>query len=115
MQLLYIAASSQSKKLIHYSAVQDAPWKWYEVFDIGKVPATGGHGTDLVKPHPELREIIVNWFATTLIKTPGHAPADHIAAAPILNDVYFDGGAVRAEQKLREARAKDPQAQLWHI
>jgi tetratricopeptide (TPR) repeat protein len=55
----------------------------------------------------------VHWFVTTLLKTPGHAPADPIAAAPILNDVEFHNGAARAEQKLREARRKDPQGQLW--
>ena len=69
--------SSPSKKLVHYSAVQDAPWKWYEPFDIGKVPAKGGHGTDLFKPHPELPAIIVNLVCHDLIKTPGHAPARH--------------------------------------
>jgi pimeloyl-ACP methyl ester carboxylesterase len=113
MQLLYANAASPAKKLVHYSAAEEAPWIWYEPFDIGKVPAKGGHGTDLFKPHPELPGIIVHWLVTTLIKTPGHAPADPIAAAAILNDVEFEGGAARAEQKLREARRKDPQAQLW--
>jgi Dipeptidyl aminopeptidases/acylaminoacyl-peptidases len=113
MQLLYVTASNPSKKLIHYSAVQDAPWKWYEPFDIGKVPATGGHGTDLFKPHPELRGIIVNWFATTLIKTPGHAPADTIASAEILNQLQMPGGADQVAQQLTEARKKDPQVQLF--
>src|SRR5947208_11512282 len=68
MGLLYVTASSPSRKLVHYSASKDAPWKWYEPFDIGKVPATGGHGTDLFKGHPELPGIIVDWFVTTLIK-----------------------------------------------
>lgn len=113
MQLLYVTASNPSKKLIHYSAVQDALWKWYEPFDIGKVPATGGHGTDLFKPHPELRGIIVNWFATTLIKTPGHAPADTIASAEILNQLQMPGGADQVAQQLTEARKKDPQVQLF--
>jgi dienelactone hydrolase len=113
MELLYANAGSPAKKLVHYPAVEEAPWIWYEPFDVGKVPAHGGHGTDLFKPHPELPGIIVHWFVTTLVKTPGHAPADPIAAAPILNDVEFDSGAARAEQKLREARQKDPQAQLW--
>jgi pimeloyl-ACP methyl ester carboxylesterase len=113
MQLMYANAGSPGKKLLHYSAVEPAPWLWYETSDASKVPAHGGHGTDLFKPHPELPGIIVQWFITTLIKTPGHAPADPIAAAPILNDVYFDGGVERAGQKLREARGKDPQAQLW--
>jgi len=113
MQLLYVTASSSSKKLIHYSAVQDAPWKWYEPIDIGKVPATGGHGTDLFKPHPELRGIIVNWFVTTLIKTPGHAPADTIASAEIINELQIPSRADQIAQQLTEARSKDPQAQLF--
>ena len=113
MQLLYVTASSPSKKLIHYSAVQDAPWKWYEPFDIGKVPATGGHGTDLFRPHPELSGIIVNWFVTTLIKTPGHAPADTIASAEIINELQIPGRADQIAQQLTEARRKDPQAQLF--
>ena len=113
MQLMYANAASPAKKLVHYPAVEEAPWLWYETSDASKVAAHGGHGTDMFQPHPELPGIIARWFVTTLIKTPGHAPADAIAAAPILNDVQFNGGAIRAEQKLREARQKDPQAQLW--
>lgn len=113
MQLMYAHAGSPSKKLVHYPATVEAPWLWYETSDASKVPAHGGHGTDLFKSHPDLPEIIVRWFVTTLIKTPGHAPADPLAAAPILNDVYFEAGAARAGQKLREVRRKDPQAQLW--
>jgi tetratricopeptide (TPR) repeat protein len=113
MLLMYANAGSPAKKLVHYSAAEPAPWIWYETSDASKVPAHGGHGTDLFKAHPDLPGIIVQWLVTTLIKAPGHAPADPIAAGPILNDVYFDGGAARAHQKLREARQKDPQAQLW--
>lgn len=113
MLLMYANSGSPAKKLVHYSAAQPAPWIWYQTSDASKVPAHGGHGTDLFKSHPELPGIIVHWFVTTLIKTPGRAPADPIAAAPILNDVYFEGGTARAEQKLREARQRDPQAQLW--
>jgi len=79
MELLYITASSPSRKFVHYSSSHEAPWLWYEPFDIGKVPAGGGHGTDMFKVHPELPGIIVDWFVTTLIKTPGHAPADTVA------------------------------------
>jgi tetratricopeptide (TPR) repeat protein len=113
MQLLYDTSTSPSKKLIHYSAVKEAPWLWYEPFDIGKVPAKGGHGTDLFKPHPELSTIIVDWFETTLIKTPGHARADNLACAATLNDLQLPGGANQVEQQLTEARKKDPQAQLF--
>jgi tetratricopeptide (TPR) repeat protein len=113
MQLIYDTSSSLSKKLIHYSAVKEAPWLWYETSDGSKVPAKGGHGTDLFKPHPELRAMIVDWFATTLIKTPGHAPADPLACAAMLNQLQMPGGAIQVTQQLMEARRKDPQAQLF--
>src|SRR5438094_402045 len=113
MGLLYVTASSPSRKLVHYSASKDAPWKWYEPFDIGKVPATGGHGTDLFKGHPELPGIIVDWFVTTLIKTPGHAPADTLASASVINQIQMPGGVAQVTQQLIEARHKDPDAQLF--
>jgi tetratricopeptide (TPR) repeat protein len=112
MQLLYDIASSPSKKLIHYSAANEAPWLWYEPFDIGKVPAKSGHGTDLFKPHPDLPAIIVDWFIRTLIKTPGHAPADSVACAATINQLQA-GGADQVAQRLAEARKKDPHAQLF--
>jgi tetratricopeptide (TPR) repeat protein len=113
MKLLYVTAGSPSKKLVHYSAAEDAPWLGYETSDAGKVPAKGGHGTDMFKGHPELAGIVVQWFVTTLLKTPGHAPADGLAAAPILNQLQRSGEAGRVTQQLLEARRKDPQVQLW--
>src|SRR5438477_4252020 len=113
MELLYITASSPGRKFVHYSASHEAPWLWYEPFDIGKVPANGGHGTDLFKPHPELPGLIVDWFVTTLIKTPGHAPADTVASAAILNQIEMPGGVAQVTQQLTEARQKDPQVQLF--
>src|SRR5438270_1626870 len=113
MKLLYVTASSASKKLVHYSATQDAPWVWYETSDISKVPAHGGHGTDMFPVHPELAGIIMHWFITTLVKTPGHAPAETLAAAPILNQLQIPGGATQVRQQLLEARGNDPRAQLW--
>jgi tetratricopeptide (TPR) repeat protein len=113
MKLLYVTASSLSKKLVHYSAAEDARWIWYETSDPEKVPAHGGHGTDMFQVHPELSGIIVHWFVTTLIKTPDHAPADSLAAASLLNQLQTPGGTVQVKQQLIEARKKDPQAQLW--
>jgi tetratricopeptide (TPR) repeat protein len=55
----------------------------------------------------------VHWFVATLVKTPGHAPADTLAAASLLNQLQTPGGAVQVRQQLVEARKKDPQAQLW--
>ena len=113
MKLLYVTALGPSKKLVHYSATQDAPWVWYETSDISRVPATGGHGTDMFPVHPELPGIIMHWFVTTLVKTPGHAPAETLAAAPILNQLQIPGGATQVRQQLLEARGQDPRAQLW--
>lgn len=113
MQLLYITASNPEKKLVHYSAAQDAPWLWYEPFDIGKVPGTGNHGTDLFQGHPDLPGMIVQWLVTTLMKTPGNAPADTVGAAEILNLMREPGGVPKAERQLLEARRSNPQAQPW--
>ena len=113
MELLYVTASSPSRKFVHYSAAHEAPWLWYEPFDIGKVPAKGGHGTDMFKGHPELPGIIVDWFVTTLIKTPGHAPADTVASASVINQIRMPGGVAQVTQQLSDARRKDPDAQLF--
>ena len=113
MKLLYITASSPGKKLVHYSAAEDAPWLWYEPFDIGRVPAKGGHGTDMFNLHPELPGIVVNWFVTTLLTTPGHAPADTLAVAPLLNQLQTPDGVAQVERLVREAWQKDPGVQLW--
>jgi len=113
MELLYVTASSPSRKFVHYSASHEAPWLWYEPFDIGKVPAKGGHGTDMFKVHPELPGIIVDWFVTTLIKTPGHAPADTVASASVINQIQMPSEVAQVTQQLIEARRKDPDAQLF--
>src|SRR6266513_1799405 len=113
MKLLYVTASSPSKKLVHYSAAEGAPWLWYETFDVSRVPAHGGHGTDMFPVHPELPGIIMHWFVTTLIKTPGHAPANTIASADIINHLQMPGGADQVAQELAEARKKDSQVQLF--
>jgi len=113
MELLYVTASSPGRKFVHYSASHEAPWLWYEPFDIGKVPAKGGHGTDMFKVHPELPGIIVDWFVTTLIKTPGHAPANTVASASVINQIQIPGGVAQVTQQLIEARRKDPDAQLF--
>src|SRR5256886_8044733 len=113
MELLYVTASNPGRKFVHYSASHEAPWLWYEPFDIGKVPAKGGHGTDMFKPHRELPGIIVDWFVTTLIKTPGHALANTVASASVINQIQMPGGVAQVTQQLIEARRKDPDAQLF--
>lgn len=113
MKLLYVTASSPMKKLVHYSAAENAPWIWYED-STGKPPAHGGHGTDLFQAHPELPGLVVHWFVTTLIRTPGHAPADGLATEQILNRLQSSAVEVpRVREQLMEARRQDPAAQLW--
>jgi tetratricopeptide (TPR) repeat protein len=113
MKLLYVTASSPGKKLVHYSSSEDAPWLWYETSDRSRVAAHGGHGTDMFDVHPELAGIIVHWFVTTLVNTPGHAAVDALAAAPVLNELQTPGGAAQVTQQLIRARRTDPKAQLW--
>ena len=50
-----------------YSIAADTDKKFVHV-------ATGGHGADMFKVHPEMPGEIVDWYVTTLIKTPGRAP-----------------------------------------
>jgi dienelactone hydrolase len=78
----------------------------------------GGHGTELFAPHQELPGMIVDWFETTLIKTPGKAPVSSASKLParetnILELIDQPGGASKAAQRLAEARQKDPKAVLF--
>ena len=112
MDWLYDCSASPQKQFIHYVGAK-APWLWYETSDVSKVPANGSHGTDLFKRHPELGATIVDWFVTTLIRTPGHAPADAVASAAILNQIEMPGGVAQVTQQLMDARRKNPKVQLW--
>jgi Flp pilus assembly protein TadD len=67
----------------------------------------------LFQVHPELPGIIVDWFVTTLIKTPAHAPADTVASAAIIDQIRRPGGVAQVTQQLMQARRKDPEAQLF--
>jgi pimeloyl-ACP methyl ester carboxylesterase len=95
---IFSASSNPGKKFVHY--------------------ATGGHGADMFAVHPELRGVIVDWCVTTLIKTPGRAPAAKDGyplprGAQMLALIDKPGGAAQAAQKLVEARRRDPKAVLF--
>lgn len=79
--------------------------------------ASGGHGTEMFAPHNELPGMIVDWYTTTLIKTPGSAPKAPASArvqnASILELIDEPGGAAKAAEKLAEARKSDPKATLF--
>jgi len=95
IEWLYTLSADPEKKFVHY--------------------ATGGHGADMFPVHPELPGLITDWYVTTLIKTPGHAPVPKDAPAIpqevlTLNLIDQPGGAAKVAQKLQEARQHDPKA-----
>jgi tetratricopeptide (TPR) repeat protein len=66
----------------------------------------GGHGIQMFKPHPELADIILNWYTTTLIKTPGKAPVDKKYAVrrdSVLAVIDSPGGAAKLQQQLKDS------------
>lgn len=68
--------------------------------------------------HPELRNVIADWYVTTLIKMPGKAPADKSSEPPsqsaqMLSEIDLPGGAEKAARKLAEARRSDPKAVIF--
>ncbi len=80
--------------------------------------AKGGHGADMFPVHPELMDTIVDWFVTTLIKSPGRAPVtkDPPAISPEARNLDLmeqPGGAAKMAARLAEARKGDPQAELF--
>jgi pimeloyl-ACP methyl ester carboxylesterase len=109
MEWLYLSSSNPGRKLVYYPG-QRPPWLGFE--DVRGVPARGTHGTDMFKTHPDLPGTIVDWYVTTLIRTPGHAPADPLACAPVLLQVQA-GEIASVAQQLAESRRDDPQAQLF--
>jgi len=98
IEWLYSLAADPDKKFVHV--------------------ATGGHGADMFKVHPDMPGEIVNWYVTTLIKTVGRAPAPKETVAlpeevQVLNQIDEPGGAAKVAKKLEEARRRDPKAKLF--
>ncbi len=98
IEWLYLLTSNPGKRLMHYTK--------------------GGHGADMFPVHPELPGLITDWYVTTLIKTPGRAPA--VKDAPVilldarnLGLIDQPGGAAKVAAKLAEARKGDPKATLF--
>ena len=97
LQWLYSLTSTPQKKFLRYK--------------------TGGHGADIFPVHPDLPAAITDWFVTTLIKTPGSAPASNgspelTAAVSYLEEIDL-GRATKVQQELAEARKHDPKASLF--
>ena len=76
---------------------------------------TGHHAAEIFAVHPDLPKAIVDWYTTTLLKTPGKAPAE--AKAPAMPEEIHQldvleqpGGPAKLGQQLTEARKKNPKA-----
>lgn len=114
MEWTYGVLAGPGRRFVHYDGARP-PWLGFE--DREGIPATGGHGTDMFRGHPELPGILADWFVETLVKTPGRADVRETAAAlpstPILEEIEAPGGAERVARKLAEARSGDPDARLW--
>jgi len=98
IEWLFTLTSNPGKQLVHY--------------------ANGGHGADMFPGHPEPLGKIVDWYVTTLIKTPGHAPpATDSAAVPkeihTLELIDQPSGAAKVAQMLEESRQPDAKATLF--
>ncbi|PWU07371.1 MAG: hypothetical protein C5B51_10150 [Terriglobia bacterium] len=98
MPWLFSTSTNPGKRYLHYT--------------------TGGHGADMFAVHPELRNEIVDWYVTTLVKTPGRAPAAKTTApvpqwAEVVNQIEMPGGAARFAQRVAEARRTNPKAVLF--
>lgn len=98
IEWLYSITPNPGKKLVHY--------------------ATGGHGADMFPVHPELPQMIVDWYVSTLIKTPGRAPV--AKDAPVipqevrnLDLIEQPGGTAKVAKMLDEAHRKDSKAVLF--
>ena len=96
-QWLYLLTPNPGKKLVTYP--------------------NGGHGAEIFSVHPEFEDVIKDWFVTTLIKTPGHAPDAKSVAVPkeieILNTVDQPGGAAKVSKMLADARKNNPKTTLF--
>ena len=95
---LYSITANPGKKLVHYP--------------------NGGHGSDIFPVHPELPRLIVDWYVTTLITTPGRAPASKDGWTPsrqvqVLNMIDEPGGAAKVMQMIEDAQKQKTQGTLF--
>ena len=78
---------------------------------------TGGHGTDMFKPHPELPGEIVAWYEATLAGKGKPASTDNRARRDsprirLLEMTDEPGGASRVVETLAAERKKDPKSPI---
>jgi dienelactone hydrolase len=80
--------------------------------------ATGKHGAEMFAVHPELMDLITEWFAATLMNKLGSLPTTNgsrfePAVMSTLDLIDQPSGASEVAKKLAAARARDPKAVLF--
>jgi len=103
------------------ATVLAVPWLYSITADPGKKLAhypTGGHGADIFPVHPELPRLIVDWYVTTLITTPGRAPAPKDTWTPpqqvqVLNMIDEPGGPAKVMQMIEDAQRQKTHGPLF--
>ena len=114
---LGMVTARQDKWLIprfHSDAVLQACTICERLADLAK----GGHGADIFSVHPELPNMIVDWYVTTLIKSPGRAPVSKDNPAvpkelQVLDLLDQPGGVTKVAHMLEDARRSDPKAVIF--
>jgi pimeloyl-ACP methyl ester carboxylesterase len=78
------------------------------------------HGTEMFKVHPELPAAILEWYVTTLMKSPANPMTAGAAAVakPSAIQEFWDtlvkpGGAAQAARMFEESKQKDPNVFLF--
>jgi dienelactone hydrolase len=97
IEWIYVLTPNPGKRFVHY--------------------ANGNHGADMFPVHPELPAAIVDWYVTTLIKTPGRAPiAKDASVIPQevrdLDLIEQPGGAAKVMKELDDAGHADRKVAL---
>ena len=82
--------------------------------------ATGRHGGEMFGPHPELVDMIADWFAATLMNQPSLLPKTNGSrfdptVANALEQMEQPEGVAEAIQKLVALQAKDPKLGLSEV
>ena len=94
-ELFYTISASPAKKFVHYQ--------------------TGHHAAEIFSVHPDLQTAIVEWYVTTLIKTPGRGPVSNDKPAIPIEIQTWDlldqpDGPAKLALMLSESRQRDPKA-----
>ncbi len=101
-----------------HDSIMTIEWLYSATGNPGKVLehyTKGGHGSDMFAANPDLPSKIVDWYVTTLIKTPGQAPVSKDKPeipqqVKMLAMIDEPGGAAKASDMLAKSKGKSDAA-----